>query len=96
MTSRFATFFAALLLFSAAAAYGKVAPTLDSQQENQDQVLQQLINQPQTDKSCDVNKLRDLVAPAGATVNAAISDNADDLCPIPAPPANPFGNIASL
>lgn len=96
MISRLATLVAATLLFSASAAYGKVAPTLDAQQSGQDKILQQLIIQPQTGKSCEVGQLRDLVAPAGKTLTTALGDYSGVLCPIPAPPANPFGNVALL
>ncbi len=86
-----ATFFA----LSAGVASAKVSPALETQGQHRDQVLQQLINQPQGNESCDIGQWgfdsTGKVAPGSTLVSKF-----DDACPIPAPSPNPFENVASL
>ena len=85
------TFFA----LSAGVASAKVSPALETQGQNSDQVLQQLINQPQGNETCDIAQWgfdsTGKVAPGSTLVSKL-----DDACPIPAPSSNPFENVASL
>ena len=96
--SMIALFFA---LFSAAG-HAKVAPSLETQGQFDDQMLQQLINQPQVGGSCEIGQVQDSGAGKGSgsietlAFAATLTDKLDDACPIPAPALDPFENLASI
>ena len=97
MPSRFATLIAAgLLMVFTATAHGKVSPALETQNQSRDQMLQQLINQPQGDNTCDVGQLRGFGNVDKVAIDTTFGGSSGDTCPIPAPLPNPFGNVASL
>ena len=77
-------------------AQAKVASSLELPSQARDAFLQQLINQPQGASSCEVSDLSVPAGPAQVTVKTILDGSRNDLCPIPAPPADPFGNVASL
>ena len=86
---------ASFLALSAGVASAKVSPALETQGQHRDQVLQQLINQPQGNESCDIGQWGfDSTGPVAS--GSALASKLDDACPIPAPSPNPFGNVASL
>ena len=86
---------ATLFALSAGVASAKVSPALETQGPYRDQVLQQLINQPQGNETCEIGQWGfdsiGKVAPASALVSKL-----GDACPIPAPSSDPFENVASL
>ena len=97
MFTRHATLITAMsfLLFSSLA-QAKAAPALEVPSQARDAILQQLINQPQGANSCELSDLRAPAVTAQIAVNIVLERDRNDLCPIPAPPADPFGNVASL
>lgn len=97
MLTRYATLITAtsLLLFSSLT-QAKVAPTLDVPGQAGDAILLQLINQPAGSNTCELSDLQIPGATAQVAANVALERSQNDLCPIPAPPADPFGNMASL
>jgi hypothetical protein len=94
-----ASFFA----LSAGVASAKVSPALETQGQHRDQVLQQLINQPQGNETCDIGQSGfDSIGTVGfdsigtVALGSTLASKLDDSCPIPAPSPNPFENVASL
>ena len=96
--SMIALFFA---LF-AATGHAKVAPSVETQVQTREHMLQQLINQPQDSGACEIAQFqgsgaeRDAGSIETLAFATALTDNLNDACPIPAPIPNPFENLASL
>ncbi len=97
MTIRFATLIiASLLVAFTAAAHAKVSPGLETRGQSRDQMLQQLINQPQGGNTCEVGQVRGFGDVGKVAIGLTLGGKRNDSCPIPAPSPNPFGNVASL
>ena len=86
-----ASFFA----LSAGVASAKVSPALETQVQHRDQVLQQLINQPQGNETCDIGQ-SGFDSIGTVALGSTLASKLDDSCPIPASSPNPFENVASL
>ena len=93
---------ASLFALSGALAHAKVAPSIDMEGQSRDQVLQQLIDQPQSNEMCEIDQSQAADGIGGiqsiGSAESALSlvGGLDDTCPIPAPMPNPFDNVASL
>ncbi|UCH49267.1 MAG: hypothetical protein JSU95_05645 [Betaproteobacteria bacterium] len=98
---------ATLFALSASVAVAKVSPALETQGQFGDQMLQQLINKPQANESCEIAQMKDFEAAGGrdsigpdsigtVALGATLTSKLDDACPIPAPSPDPFENVAYL
>ncbi len=97
MSIRFATLIiASLLVAFTAAAQAKVSPGFETRGQSRDQMLQQLINQPQGGNTCEVGQVRGFGDIGKVAVGTILGGKRNDSCPIPAPSPNPFGNVALL
>ena len=96
MITRFALLMiVTLFALSAGVASAKVSPALETQGQNRDHVLQQLINQPQGNETCDIAQWG-FESTGKVSPDSTLVSKLDDACPIPAPSPNPFENVASL
>ncbi|UCD67632.1 MAG: hypothetical protein JSW48_12485 [Betaproteobacteria bacterium] len=87
-----ATFFA----LSGSLAHAKVSPALETQGQDRDQMLQQLINLPQGSGSCEVGDQRGFEGIETLGAGVTLASKLEDACPIPAPSPDPFENVAYL